>query len=107
MHLPLEQNKSMVNVEVAYALPEKQVIIALQMAIGSTVREAIEQSAVDNNFPQSQQHEWVVGIFGRKTSLDTRVSEGDRIEIYRPLQQDPKLRRRTRAQQLKSQPSER
>lgn len=41
-----------------------------------------------------------IGIFGKCVSLDALLSEGDRIEIYRPLMQDPKEARRKRAKEI-------
>lgn len=36
------------------------------------------------------------GIWGRKTTWGHRVQAGDRVELYRPLQVDPKVARRQR-----------
>jgi putative ubiquitin-RnfH superfamily antitoxin RatB of RatAB toxin-antitoxin module len=37
------------------------------------------------------------GIHGRRVPLDTALADGDRVEVYRPLQADPKAARRRRA----------
>jgi putative ubiquitin-RnfH superfamily antitoxin RatB of RatAB toxin-antitoxin module len=37
------------------------------------------------------------GIYGRRVTLDTKLADGDRVEIYRPLRADPKEARRQRA----------
>jgi hypothetical protein len=55
----------------------------------STVREAIERSGLLKRFPDIDLETQKVGIFGKFTKLDARVSEGDRIEIYRPITADP------------------
>jgi putative ubiquitin-RnfH superfamily antitoxin RatB of RatAB toxin-antitoxin module len=87
----------MVNVEVAYAKPEEQVIVALAMEEGATVEAAIKASGLLELFPEIALSELNVGIFGIVSKQDQPVSEGDRIEIYRPLVHDPKEARRQRA----------
>jgi putative ubiquitin-RnfH superfamily antitoxin RatB of RatAB toxin-antitoxin module len=87
----------MVNVEVVYAKPEEQVIIKLAMEEGATVEAAVKASGLLELFPELAQSELNAGIFGVACKLDQPVSEGDRIEIYRPLVHDPKEARRQRA----------
>ena len=38
-----------------------------------------------------------VGVFGRIVRADAPLRDGDRVEIYRPLREDPKSARRRRA----------
>jgi putative ubiquitin-RnfH superfamily antitoxin RatB of RatAB toxin-antitoxin module len=85
------------SVEVAYATPAKQAIVRLEVPAGCTVREAIEQSNIREQFPGMRVEPDAVGIFSRKVSLEDELSEGDRVEIYRPLIADPKESRRKRA----------
>jgi len=87
----------LLNVEVAYALPEQQVLVALEVEEGTTVREVIERSGIPARFPEARVAGGNVGIFGRPVALDAAVREGDRVEIYRPLIADPKQARRERA----------
>ncbi|MDD5412770.1 MAG: RnfH family protein [Methylobacter sp.] len=87
----------MVNVEVAYAKPEEQVIVTLAMPEGVTVEAAIKASGLLELFPEIISSELKAGIFGEGCKLDQLVKEGDRIEIYRPLIHDPKDARRQRA----------
>lgn len=87
----------MVNVEVAYAKPEEQVIVALAVEEGATVETAIKASGLLERFPELALSELNTGIFGVACKLDQPVSEGNRIEIYRPLVHDPKEARRQRA----------
>jgi putative ubiquitin-RnfH superfamily antitoxin RatB of RatAB toxin-antitoxin module len=84
-------------VEVAYALPEQQILIELEVEEGATVQEAIARSGVAQRFPEIQVIPGYVGIFGKPVDLDARLREGDRVEIYRPLIADPKEARRERA----------
>ena len=83
--------------EVAFALPERQLIVKLELPEGSTVRQAIEASGIREQF-QEIEAEPVVGIFSRKVGLDDPVQDGDRVEIYRPLLADPKQVRREKAE---------
>ncbi len=86
-----------INVEVAYALPEKQVIRALNVDAGTTIGEAIVQSGIMMDFPELELENAKVGIFGKVAPMTKVLSDGDRVEIYRPLIADPKEVRRKRA----------
>lgn len=87
----------MVNIEVAYAKPEQQVIITLELPDGATVETAIKASGLLERFPEIALSELKAGIFGVVCKLDQPATEGDRIEIYRALLHDPKEARRLRA----------
>jgi len=89
---------SLLQVEVAFATPEKQVILKLQVPPGTTVAEAIDASGVRHQFAGIEAQP-VVGIFSRKVPLDCKLADGDRVEIYRPLLIDPKQSRRQRVEQ--------
>lgn len=84
-------------VEVAYARPDAQLIIPLEVAPGTTVQQAIELSGILEQFPEIDLAQNKVGIFGKITRGDTELRERDRVEIYRPLIADPKESRRRRA----------
>jgi len=86
-----------INVEVAYALPEKQVIRAVNVDAGTTIGAAIVQSGIMMDFPELDLENAKVGIFGKVAPMTTVLSDGDRVEIYRPLIADPKEVRRKRA----------
>ena len=88
-------------VEIAYALPEEQVIISIKVPSKSDVKQAIEKSGIQIKFPSIDLSKNKVGIFGKKTTLDHVLKNRDRIEIYRPLILDPKEMRRKRAAQKK------
>lgn len=91
-----------INVEVAYALPEKQVILALNVELGTTIGGAIVQSGMLMEFPELDLENGQVGIFGKVAAMTTVLSDGDRVEIYRPLIADPKEVRRKRAAEGKA-----
>ena len=90
-----------IRVEVVYALPEKQVLLSLDVAPGTTVEQAIAQSGIEHEFPDLEIDPARVGIFGNKARLDDELRSGDRVEIYRPLIADPKEARRRRAELAK------
>ena len=77
------------NVGIAYADKFKQTWLKLEVPDGSTVREAIEFSGLLKQFPDIDLENQAVGIFGKLSKLDTKVVEGDRVEIYRPITADP------------------
>ena len=84
-------------IEVAYALPKKQLIIPFKVKQGITAEEAIKASGIIKKFPEIDLRTNQIGIFGKLTQLDHVMRERDRIEIYRPLIADPKEIRRQRA----------
>jgi hypothetical protein len=84
-------------VGVAYALPGKPVHRQLRLPSGSTVGEAIRACGLLAQCPEIDMNRNRVGIFGRLALLDTPLRNGDRVEIYRPLNADPKELRRRRA----------
>jgi len=85
------------NVEVAYATPEKQLILVVPFLDGLNVQKAIEESGILQVFPDIDLANNAVGIFSKPCKLDTPLRVGDRVEIYRPLIADPKEVRRQRA----------
>lgn len=85
-------------VEVAYATPKAQQIVELQVAPECTAREAAMASALDAQFKGLDLAAVALGIWGKKASGDQPLTEGDRVELYRPLQIDPKEARRARAE---------
>jgi len=85
------------DVEVAYATPEQQVIVTLTLPEGGTVEQAIHASGLLNRFPEIDGTDIKAGIFGSVCKLDQPLKQGDRVEIYRPLIHDPKEARRQRA----------
>lgn len=84
-------------VEVAYALPDKQSLVSLEVEKGTTLKEAIEASGILDSFEQIDLTKDRVGIFSKFATLDTVLREKDRVEIYRPLIADPKQVRKDRA----------
>ena len=100
---------SMITVEVAYALPEKQTLLSLSVPVGTTALETVEQSGILTTYPQIDVNSDKIGVFSQvlgTKGLDEpaayKMRERDRIEIYRPLIADPKEVRRRRAEEAKA-----
>ncbi len=87
-----------IKVEVVYALPEKQYLLMVRLAQGSTVEQAIAASGILELRTDIDLAKNKVGIFSRPVKLTDAVNDGDRVEIYRPLIADPKELRRQRAE---------
>ena len=85
-------------VEVVFALPRQQVLVSVSLAEGATVAEAIDAAGLAARFPEEQLDALPTGIWGRPAERDAVVRDGDRVEIYRPLEIDPREARRQLAQ---------
>lgn len=90
-----------IHIEVAYAKPDRQVIVPLELPSNTTVEQAIETSGLLKEFKEIELGKNKVGIFSKPCTLKTTLREGDRVEIYRPLIADPKKIRKQRAAQGK------
>jgi len=84
-------------IEVAYALRHKQTLLNIEVGDNASVEDAILQSNILKKYPEINLKKNKVGIFGKITSLDVKLREKDRVEIYRPLIADPKEVRKQRA----------
>ncbi|KMJ54674.1 RnfH [Vogesella sp. EB] len=84
--------------EVAYARPERQLIVKLSLPAGTTAREAVLQSGIASEFADIDPAQLKLGIFGKAVPAEHVLRDRDRVEIYRPLQADPKEVRRRRAE---------
>jgi len=89
---------SKITVEVAYARPDMQVILPIEVEAGTSLVEAIHISGILEQFSDIDMAKNKRGIFGKIATDDTVLREHDRIEIYRPLIADPKESRRKRAE---------
>ena len=94
---PATETPAKINVEVAYAEPETQVIIPLNVDAETTIEQAIQMSGILTMFPSIDLAVNKVGVFGKLGKLDQRLRERDRVEIYRKLIADPKQVRKQRA----------
>lgn len=93
-----------IEVEVAFALPQKQVIEKVSLPAGASALEAVEKSGISRKFPTVDFTGLAMGIFSRPMDgmdlplpANYVLKAGDRVEIYRPLIMDPKQARLERA----------
>ncbi|TDF80450.1 RnfH family protein [Pseudomonas sp. H9] len=91
--------EALLQVEVVYATAEQQWLLVVEVAPGTTVREAVRVSGIAEQVPGLDIEACPLGIFGKVVSESAQqaVAEGDRIELYRPLLVDPKEIRKQRA----------
>lgn len=92
----------MINLEIAFALPERQSLLEIQIEAGKSVEEIILGSEIMTLYPEIDLKVNAVGIWNRSCKLTDIPRDGDRIEIYRPLIADPKDVRRKRAEKAKN-----
>jgi len=95
------ENADLIEVEVAYARPDTQVILPVKVERGTTVEDVVKLSGILHHFPEIDLAVNKVGIFGKLSKLTAAVRPGDRVEIYRHLIADPKEVRKQRAAQGK------
>lgn len=91
-----------IQVEVAFARPERQLILKLEVPRGTTAVEAVRLSGIEEQFPEIEPGKSRIGIFGKLCKNDRELNPGDRVEIYRPLLVDPRIARRELAAAGKS-----
>ncbi|TAM05176.1 MAG: RnfH family protein [Paraburkholderia sp.] len=85
-----------ITVDVCYALPDAQTLIAVELPSGATVQQAIDASGIAARHPEIDLATLKVGIYGKLKPLDATLADHDRVEIYRPLIVDPKAARQRR-----------
>ena len=91
-----------IQVEVVYALPERQELASFSLPAGSTVRQAIEASGLLDKHPEIDLAKNKLGIYAKLTKAEATLRDRDRVEIYRPLIADPKEVRKQRAAEGKA-----
>lgn len=103
-----------IEIEVAYALPEKQELIAFSVKQGTTALAAVLSSGLTTIYPEINIDEVKMGIFsklldGKYLPLPKEyvLEHKDRIEIYRPLLIDPKQARLQRAKKASKEKAKR
>jgi putative ubiquitin-RnfH superfamily antitoxin RatB of RatAB toxin-antitoxin module len=84
-------------IEIVYAQPLRSIVKHLSMPRGAVIADALALAAADRDFFGIDLSGSAVGIFGKVVQRDQPLQDGDRIEIYRPLAEEPKLARRNRA----------
>lgn len=84
-------------IEVVCAFPQHQFLKKLEVAVGTTIAQAITLSGAEDFLLDKECTMQFVGIFGKRANLQTILQPNNRVEIYRPLVIDPKEKRRLRS----------
>lgn len=86
-----------IRVEVVLACAGKAELRRCTLPAGATLLDAVKSSGFDVG-----EGRVLLGIFGRRAQPGDVLSDGDRVEILRPLQADPKAARRARVSARRS-----
>jgi len=86
-----------IEVEVAYARPDVQVVLPVRVPRGSTAEDAVRRSGLLERFPEIELSHQRLGVFGELADPARVLRAGERVEVYRPLAADPKAVRKARA----------
>lgn len=68
----------------------------LSAPVGTSIRQALIQSGVFEEFTHLRFQDMAMGVWGKRANVEQLLQDMDRIEIYRPLRVDPKVARRER-----------
>ena len=77
-------------VEVVYATPDRQSVVKIEWERGLTAIESVQRSGLIESFPEIGSIPLVLGLFGERIANARELEPGNRVEICRPLQQDPR-----------------
>jgi len=83
---------------VAFAASDRQHLVTVEVPAGTTIAGAMELCRRQALLPEAAFAYPDLGVFGNRASASRVLEPGDRVEIYRPLEVDPKEARRRRAQ---------
>lgn len=84
-----------IRVEVAFAWADRQWLLPVELALGASAKDALDASGLVAAAGLTEPLD--LGVFGRRCAPETRLRDGDRVEVYRPLNFDPMESRRRRA----------
>ena len=91
-----------IRIELAYADPGREILIGIDVSHGDSVLDCVERSGLFHLIPGLRRNRLRFAVFGRPVEPADEVSEGDRIEVLRPLVIDPREARRSRARRSRS-----
>ena len=88
-----------ITVTVAYS-PRAGVVdeVAVSLRAGSTLTDALRASGLQQRHPTHDLSLLALGVWGALREAHDVLREADRVELYRPLEVDPKEARRRRQQ---------
>lgn len=81
----------MLRVEVVLAFPRRHEAVVVALPAGACVRDAVAAARLPDDGIAD------VAVFGERVAPETPLRDGDRVELLRALQADPKDARRRRA----------
>lgn len=81
-------------IEVVCATPAKQILMRLRVSYGTTARQAVNAVRINSEFPDLDIARLRLGVYGEVVADDYVLQPGDRVEIYRPLVNEPREQRR-------------
>ena len=81
-------------VQVLCAFPDEQGVVEVDYAPGMTATQAVERSQLLERYAALLDDDIVLGVWGVQVEADFLVEPGDRVEISRPLEVDPRDMRR-------------
>jgi putative ubiquitin-RnfH superfamily antitoxin RatB of RatAB toxin-antitoxin module len=89
-------NSNAISITLAYSPAPREVVEKeLILPLKSTVQDALNLA---NLAEFTNDTDYQLGIWGKKTTLTHVLKDQDRLELYRPLKVDPKVARRERFQ---------
>lgn len=86
------------SVEVVYAERGRQLLRQIEVGPGTTALEAVRKADLGAEFPDLRPADAGIAVWGRIVEAGEVLRHGDRVEVLRPLQIDPRDARRTLAQ---------
>lgn len=86
----------MLKCDVAYARPDRQFVVSVELPEGATARDGLLASGLPEICAEVDPETAAYGVFGKQVRSDHVLRDGDRVEIYRPLKADPREARRAR-----------
>lgn len=92
----------LIAIEIACAERERQSVLRLDVPAGCTAGQALALSGIFALHPALDPARCGIGIYGREITRDQVLAAGDRIEVLRPLPEDPRERRRRLAREGKA-----
>jgi putative ubiquitin-RnfH superfamily antitoxin RatB of RatAB toxin-antitoxin module len=92
--LPQMAAERLIRIEVVFAAEARQRLVARQVPAGTGAREALLGSALPDEFTDFDFGRCAIGVWGHPVADDRPLRDGDRVEAYRPLRQDPRTARR-------------
>ncbi len=97
----------LISIEVVYAEADQQQLISLSVNAGTSARQVLryvlKQNLIVLNAADETRFDMdtlPIGVYGQIVADDYRLREGERLELYRPLLQDPMERRRKVASKM-------